>query len=204
MVPDRSPWATWVSSSRISACRSGGLGGGEIGLVESLMRAAYPPWLRRATGQRVKARPAVSQGLEHAAQQHGDLPGDHEPDERGGLQGRGQEHHGRHRPAVQPRSGRPGGPARSCSPSCTCPACRPSGPRSCAARSGRQPHLDRGPRLAGPGQRAAHRQPAGPRPIQLLAGLLRIPGPIVADLVTLGTDRHPTPSTAQTCGSAEC
>ena len=63
MVPDRSPLATWASSWRISASRSGGLGGGEIGLVASLMRAAYPPWLRRATGQRVKARPPVSQGL---------------------------------------------------------------------------------------------------------------------------------------------
>jgi len=39
------------------------LGGGEIGLVESLMRAAYPPWLRRATGQWVTARSAGSQGL---------------------------------------------------------------------------------------------------------------------------------------------
>jgi hypothetical protein len=41
------PWWVRASSSRISACRSGGLGGGEIALVEPLMRGAYPPWLRR-------------------------------------------------------------------------------------------------------------------------------------------------------------
>jgi hypothetical protein len=41
------PWRVRASSSRISACRSGGLGGGEIGMVEPLMRGAYPPWLRR-------------------------------------------------------------------------------------------------------------------------------------------------------------
>jgi hypothetical protein len=39
------------------------LGGGEIGLVESLMRAAYPPWLRRATGQRVRPDPRCRRAL---------------------------------------------------------------------------------------------------------------------------------------------
>jgi hypothetical protein len=118
MVPDRSPRATWASSWRISASRSGGLGGGEIGLVESLMRAAYP-WLRRATGQRVKVRSAGSRGLEHAAQQHSDLPRRSRP-----RRTRRPPGHGPNTAQAPPSRAAPDAvdqvaPARSPPPSCT-------------------------------------------------------------------------------------
>ena len=51
-------------------------------------------------GQDRRQRRAVLEG-EHPAQQHGDLAGDEDAEEGGGLQGRGQEDHGQDRPAVQ-------------------------------------------------------------------------------------------------------